>query len=223
LVLVKDKPLLESLVKKLKRQQLNNKDGCWKHGEVWEKAVLAYAKVLRYVNNLGDNLDLAVFENVTYDEFTTFSQKLEEYVENPENQTEKAFEVLKDAFELKKLNTGLTKTVIIDDLLSDAYSVLYQTMVPEIITKLAGSTPAPAVVTSPSMSANPMSLHNLVEGTQQPTPTPSNAVALAAAHSKIDDYLGRRMTKIGRKDVLQKVNAMFRTLTVCFRTPLTAP
>ncbi|EPS41660.1 hypothetical protein H072_4431 [Dactylellina haptotyla CBS 200.50] len=199
-----DKPTLEALVKKLKKQ--GPAGGCWKQPEVWDKVVITYAKVLRKVNNVGENMEVTVYENVTYDEFNTYSQKIEEHFEKPENQKGNTFELLKDTYDLKKLNTGQTKTVIIDDMLTDTYSLLYQEVVPDLIAKLAGSSPKPS-------SSNPMSLHNLVdsagEGAGQQVNT---SVALAAAHGKIDDYLGRKMTKVGRKDVLQKVNSMFRII-----------
>ncbi|EWC47236.1 hypothetical protein DRE_03355 [Drechslerella stenobrocha 248] len=219
-----DKPTLEGLVKKLKRQ--GPASGCWKQPEVWDKVVITYAKVLRRVNGVEENMEVAVYENVTYDEFNTYSQKMEEYFEKVENQKGKMFELLKDTYDLKKLNTGQTKTAIIDDLLTDTYSLLYQETVPDLIAKLASSpncgdgAGASSVGASGSASTNPMSMHNLVDGgasesTQGPAGPAgqgNTAVALTAAHGRIDDYLGRKMTRVGRKDVLQKVNSMFRMI-----------
>ncbi|KAF3939009.1 hypothetical protein ABW19_dt0205434 [Dactylella cylindrospora] len=199
---IKDKQTLEGLVKKLKRQ--GPASGCWKQPEVWDRLVITYAKVLRAVNGIQENMEVSVYEHVTYDEFNTYSQKMEEHFEKPDNQKGKTFELLKDTYDLKKLNTGQTKTAIIDDLLTDTYSLLYQEVVPGLVAKLAGSPKA-------TSSTNPMSLQNLVEGGESAQQV-NNSVTLAAAHSKMDDYLGRRMTKVGRKDVLQKVNAMFRTI-----------
>ncbi|KAJ6258486.1 LOW QUALITY PROTEIN: hypothetical protein Dda_6528 [Drechslerella dactyloides] len=227
-----DKPTLEGLVKKLKKQ--GPAGGCWKQPEVWDKVVITYAKVLRKVNEVEENMEVSVYENVTYDEFNTYSAKMEEHFEVAENQKGATFELLKDTYDLKKLNTGQTKTAIIDDLLTDTYSLLYREVVPDLIAKLAGS-PKPATGGSvgsggggggggsaggmgAGSSSNPMSLHNLVDSgseaqpQQQQQPQGSAAVVLAAAHGRIDDYLGRKMTRVGRKDVLQKVNSMFRTI-----------
>src|SRR5437667_7366472 len=93
---------------------------------------------------------------ITYDEFNTYSLKLEEWVEMPANQTSKAYEALRDAYDLKKLNTGLSKTNVIEDLIADAYSLLYEKLVPDIIKRLAGNLP------TAQSSANPMALHNLM-------------------------------------------------------------
>ncbi|KAF3922918.1 hypothetical protein ABW20_dc0100777 [Dactylellina cionopaga] len=202
---INDKPTLEALVKKLKKQ--GPAGGCWKQPEVWDKVVITYAKVLRKVNDIAENMEVSVYEHVTYDEFNTYSQKMEEHFEKADNQKGKTYELLRDTYELKKLNTGQTKTAIIDDMLTDTYSLLYQEVVPSLVAKLAGASP------KPSASSNPMSLLNLVDGGgDSSTPPVNTSVALAAAHGKIDDYLGRKMTKVVRKDVLQKVNAMFRTI-----------
>ncbi|KAF3205410.1 Histone transcription regulator 3 [Orbilia oligospora] len=205
---INDKSTLEALVKKLKKA--GSTGGCWKQPEVWDKVVLTYAKTLRQVNEIGENMETTVYENVTYDEFNTYSQKMEEHYEKPENQKGKMFEILKDTYDLKKLNTGQTKTAIIDDLLTDTFSLLYQEVVPDLIAKLSGSTNT----ASPKLGANtnPMSLHNLVDGGDSSVAQVNNSVVLAAAHGKIDDYLGRKMTKVLRKDVLQKVNSMFRII-----------
>ncbi|KAF3913472.1 hypothetical protein AA313_de0205745 [Arthrobotrys entomopaga] len=221
-----DKPTLEGLVKKLKKQ--GPAGGCWKQPDVWDKVVITYAKVLRKVNDVGENMEVSVYENVTYDEFNTYSQKMEEHFEKGDNQKGKTFELLKDTYDLKKLNTGQTKTVIIDDLLTDTYSLLYQEVVPDLVAKLAGGgggsggSPKPEVSGGGggggSSSKNPMSLHNLLEGVAESSTSGgqqqqvNTSVALAAAHGKIDDYLGRKMTRVGRKDVLQKVNSMFRII-----------
>ncbi|KAK6337757.1 Histone transcription regulator 3 [Orbilia brochopaga] len=223
-----DKPALEGLVKKLKKQ--GPAGGCWKQPEVWDKVVITYAKVLRKVNGVEENMEVSVYENVTYDEFNTYSAKMEEHFEVAENQKGATFELLKDTYDLKKLNTGQTKTAIIDDLLTDTYSLLYREVVPGLVAKLAGSTEVAANgsvggggSSSGGMGAggstNPMSLHNLVDSgseaqqqQQQQQQQGSAAVVLAAAHGRIDDYLGRKMTRVGRKDVLQKVNSMFRTI-----------
>ena len=43
--------------------------------------------------------------------------------------------LLREAVELKKLNAGLMKSSLIDDLIGDAYATLYERVVPDLITK----------------------------------------------------------------------------------------
>lgn len=161
-----------------------------------------------------------LYTKTSYDEFMTYSAKIEEYFENVENQTNTTYELLRDVFDLKKLNTGLAVTNVHIDLLGDAYAVLYQEIVP-IIQKLAAvPKPVPVAATPPS-SSNPMALHNLMDSEPTSNSTANltaNPVLLAAAHSKLDDANFRgKITKPRRVDLNPRINSMFKNRTVSFQ------
>ena len=97
----------------------------------------------------------------------------------------------------------------IEDLLADCYAKLYSEIVPEMIKEATA-----AAESSKAAAANPMSLKNLMFDDSADTAT-KNPIALAAAHSRMDDIIGRgKITKVVRKDIIQKVNSLFKNRTV---------
>jgi len=173
--------------------------------------------VLRKVLDVPVGAEEELYSKTSYDEFMTYSTKIEEYFEDSANQTNTTYELLRDVFDLKKLNMGLAVTTVHIDLLGDVYAALYQETVP-IIQKLAAAPkPAPVTATPPS-STNPMALHNLMDAeplSKSITDPAPNPVLLAAAHSKLDDQNFRgKITKPRRVDLNPKINSMFKNRTV---------
>ena len=93
--------------------------------------MLISMQVLRNTLNIAVGAEDNLYARVSHDEFMTYSAKIEEYFENPANQGNKLYELLRDTFDLKKLNTGLTVTPVIHDLIGDIYATLYDDVVPD--------------------------------------------------------------------------------------------
>lgn len=173
--------------------------------------------MLRKVLDVPDGAEEELYSKTSYDEFMTYSTKIEEYFEDPANQTNITYELLRDVFDLKKLNMGLAVTTVHIDLLGDVYAVLYQETVP-IIQKLAAAPKPTSITATPPSSTNPMALHNLMDAepsSKSGTDSTPNPVLLAAAHSKLDDQNFRgKITKPRRVDLNPKINSMFKNRTV---------
>lgn len=215
-----DRVTLEILAKRVRRSA----NGLFRHADVWQHVLIAYVRVLRRTGDVADQADEEVFKNVSYDEFNTYSQRLELYCNLKEaSAASPALELLREVYELRRLNAGLAKTPLVDDLLADTYAKLYAELVPEILKQLTNTTNTTATtstVATPQQQlenesrANPMSLKNLMISSEEPPPTD---VTLAAAHSKLDDLPIRgKMTKVTRRDLVNRAGLICKVAT----TPL---
>jgi len=85
---------------------------------------MAYLKLLRqsYQIPLTDD---DVFKNVSQEEFDIGAERVNEWAARPEAQDHQILSAMRDALELKKLNSNLMKVTPIDDLISDCYSLIY--------------------------------------------------------------------------------------------------
>ena len=73
----------------------------------------------------------SAFKSVNHDEFNTLALRLEAWCQNPETQ-HPVLDILRDAIELKRLNNGMMKPLLIDDLIGDAYAMLYTSIGPAL-------------------------------------------------------------------------------------------
>lgn len=179
--------------------------GLFRHTDVWTHVFIAYIKVLRRTGNVPDQGDEDVFKNVSYDEFNTYSQRLDVYC-NLGNASSPTLDLLRETFELRRLNAGLAKTPLIDDLLADTYSKLYSELVPEVLKQFTHKEEVE------STRANPMSLKNLMSSEEQPQ-AEASAVALAATHSKLDDLPIRgKMTKVTKRELVSKASNLCKSV-----------
>lgn len=219
LELLDDRTTLEVLAKRVRKLSV----GLFRHADVWQHVLIAYIKVLRRCGDVPDQADEEVFKNVSYDEFNTYSQRLELYCNLKDNSTTSpTLELLREVYELRRLNAGLAKTPLVDDLLADTYAKLYAELVPEMVKQLtttAASVTTSAVATPQQQlenesRANPMSLKNLMISHEDP---PVADVTLAAAHGKLDDLPIRgKMTKVTRRELVSRAGMICKVTT----TPL---
>ncbi|KAL7269105.1 Histone transcription regulator 3 [Rhizina undulata] len=192
---LEDSATLDVLAKRVRK----GANQFFKHTEIWTTLFVAYIKVLRSTGKVPEQFDEEVFKNVSYDEFNTYSQRLDIYC-NLKEVTSPTHDLLQEVFELRRLNAGLAKTPLIDELLADTYAKLYSELIPEILKKLTQES---------EDRANPMSLKNVLFDEQATDPAASTAVSLAAAHSKLDDLPIRgKMTKVTRRELVSKASAL---------------
>jgi hypothetical protein len=72
-----------------------------------------------------DGREEAVFKPITHGDFVSYSARLENWCHLPSSDPA-MIDLLREAVELKKLNNGLTKPAIFEDLIADIYAVLYE-------------------------------------------------------------------------------------------------
>lgn len=124
---LKDRSNLEQVVRKIRRKTTDFIN----HTKVWEDAVTVYIDLLRQNGDVPRGRDRGLFDNITFDEFTKQSEKLEKWAHEPDT-TSKYLDLLHDAIEMKKLNNSLSKSSVIDDLIGDAYACMYEQYVSQL-------------------------------------------------------------------------------------------
>ncbi|ORY62393.1 uncharacterized protein BCR38DRAFT_395282 [Pseudomassariella vexata] len=122
LVRLKDRTNFEPLLRRLRKKGAD----FYHFNDLWQTCVLAYLRLIRQGFDIEPVLD-DVYKNMSPDEFEIIASRINEWSISGEDGSEKhpAFSALKEAIELKKLNSGLMKASPIDDLINDAYTALY--------------------------------------------------------------------------------------------------
>ena len=121
LVQLNDRQNLEALVRRLRRKPHD----FFEHTPLWHETCLAYLKLLRRAGQVPEGHEDHVFKSLNHDDFSARSARLEAWCHAPTTQST-TLEVLRDVTELKKLNNGLMKPTLIDDLICDTYAKLYE-------------------------------------------------------------------------------------------------
>ncbi|TVY82942.1 Histone transcription regulator 3-like protein [Lachnellula suecica] len=166
LSLLNDKANMEQLAKRTKKKS----NDFFKFSQVWNDVCTTYLRLIRRAGNIPPNMD-EVFKGIPHDEFEIFSDRLNIWTADPD-MDHPALEALRETIELKKVNANQMKPAPIDDLINDAWAVLYT----QVAKTLPG--PDPSTLHSAQMDGEsgmgprgmgPMSLNNLVmdmNGTQ---------------------------------------------------------
>jgi hypothetical protein len=168
LQLLNDKPNMEQLAKRVKKKS----NDFHRFSNVWNEVCTTYLRLIRRAGNIPANMD-EVFKSIPHDEFDILSERLTTWIADP-NMDHPALNALRDTLELKKVNANQMKPAPIDDLINDAWAVLYT----QIAKSLPG--PDPSTLQTAQMDGGeaggpaprpigPMSLNNLVmdmNGTQ---------------------------------------------------------
>ena len=165
-----DREGLSALVKRLRRKP----DQYFDHAKLWQETCVTYLRLLRKTGSVPDGHEDTVFKSLNHEEFTTRSAKLEVWC-HTKGEKSLTYSVLTDVIELKKVNNGLMKATLIDDLLGDTYAKLYEEVG---VDQLAGielpktegasaTTPAPmaappAPAPAPPAAPKPMSLTSVM-------------------------------------------------------------
>jgi hypothetical protein len=195
--IVKDKASMEGLAKRVRKKA----NDFHRFTHVWNDCCTTYLRLIRGAAQIPSNMD-EVFKSVSHDDFDLLSQRLQIWLEDP-NASHPARDALRETIELKKLNQNLMKSTPIDDMINDAWAVLYT----QVATQLPN--PAPSSLHRGQIDGavdqgqlpramGPMSLNNLVmnmDGTQIPVP-----VTFAGS----SDGARPRKIGVGRREVLRR-------------------
>ncbi|KAH8130540.1 hypothetical protein FP744_10003868 [Trichoderma asperellum] len=119
LVVMSDKTNLEQLLRRLRKKGAD----FYHFVDLWQSCCNAYLKLLREAHSIPHLTD-DTFKALTTEEFEIFSERITEWAARDEANVP-AFNCMKEAIELKKLNANLMKAAGIDDLINDCYSKIY--------------------------------------------------------------------------------------------------
>ncbi|KIW08073.1 uncharacterized protein PV09_01011 [Verruconis gallopava] len=202
-----DREGLSALVKRLRRKP----DQYFDHNKLWHDTCITYLKLLRRAGSVPEGYEDAVFKSLNHDDFTVRSAKLEIWCHTMGNHS-LTYSILTDVIELKKVNNGLMKAMLIDDLLGDTYAKLYEEVGPEQLERINlptnEGTPAPILPpTAPPVTTTPkpmaltavMNLDGaaIAEASRVATPQPEPPVP-----TKTRVKLG-----VGRREIQRKAEA----------------
>ncbi|KHJ33278.1 putative transcriptional corepressor of histone genes [Erysiphe necator] len=119
LEITNDKSNLEALVKRIRKKG----NEFYRFTQVWTEACIAYLRIIRQAGCIPSSVD-DIFKSTPADEFEIMSHQLTVWISDP-LMYHPALEALRDTSELKKINANLMKPAPIDDLINDAWAVLY--------------------------------------------------------------------------------------------------
>ncbi|KAL5000277.1 histone transcription regulator 3 [Aspergillus recurvatus] len=123
-----DRANLEQLLRRVRKKQ----GDFINHTKLWEDMCLTYARVIRRAAGINEGHEESVFKPIGWEEFSTNTARLEELPQlAPESPS--LLELLRDAIELKKLNNNLMKVALLEDLIADVYSRVYEVNLPILV------------------------------------------------------------------------------------------
>ncbi|ETN44207.1 uncharacterized protein HMPREF1541_10758 [Cyphellophora europaea CBS 101466] len=136
-----DRANMDQLVRRVRRKYTDFID----HTKIWENLCVTYVRLLRRIGKIPEGKERALFDNISFEEFSRLSEKVEQWALEPDN-TSTVLDVMRDTIELKKLNNSLLKGGVIDDMIGDAYACLYETFVSQLTEEERAPPPPPAPV-----------------------------------------------------------------------------
>lgn len=136
-----------ALVKRVRKKQLEY----YNFTDVWSECCVVYSRLLRQTGQIALNQDEAL-KPIPSDDVPPIADALHAWCSDPSS-SHPALDCLREASELKKLNSNLMKPAVIDDLINDAWATLFL--------QVGMYLPLPPPPPEPR-SQGPMSLNNLV-------------------------------------------------------------
>jgi hypothetical protein len=194
LVQLNDRINLEALAKRVRKRPHE----FFEHSKLWGELCLAYLKLLRRAGKIPEGHEDAVFKSLSSEEFQARAALLEAWCHAPTSQ-HPVLDVLREVIELKRLNNGLMKALLIDDLIGDTYAMLYAAV---------GPTLEPAKDQNPSQQAGgmPMSVTSVMNMHVDGSSDGSLISFPNAGHS--DFQTARPRAKgVGRREIQRKAEA----------------
>lgn len=132
LIITSDRVNMEALLRKIRKKGAD----FYHFNDLWAACVQAYTRLLRHSYKIPP-VEEDVFKNLSPEEFDILAERVSDWA-SKDDRDHPALNAMKETVELKKLNGGLMKAGMIDDLINDCYSVLYSS----IIDQLPGPEPA---------------------------------------------------------------------------------
>lgn len=182
LELTGDKVNFEMLAKRVRKKTAD----FFEHSKLWHDLCMRNLRMLRNMGQVPEGQEDSAFKSINHEEFSTFATRLEAWCQNPLTQ-HPLQDVLRDAIELKRLNNGLMKPVLIDDLIGDTYALLYMTIGPGLPPLPSEQQqPPPAPPTAPPATAQhppgTLPISSLMQVQMDGTADPNNGTPFAVYH-----------------------------------------
>ncbi|KAG6295231.1 hypothetical protein E4U46_004901 [Claviceps purpurea] len=121
LVILSNRVDLELLLRRLRKKGAE----FYHFADLWQYSCTAYVKLLRAAYAVPVTTDEA-FKSMWTEEFEIMSERIAAWAGGDGRHPNAAFECMKDAIEMKKLNGNLMKVAPIDDLINDCYTTIYR-------------------------------------------------------------------------------------------------
>ncbi|XWW96159.1 hypothetical protein V2A60_004131 [Cordyceps javanica] len=132
LVIMSNRIDLELLLRRLRKKSAD----FYHFNDLWQSCSVAYVSLIREAHSI-PVVSEDVFKSLSMEEFEIISERITTWAAG-EGPHIPAFECMKEAVELKKLNGNLMKAAPMDDLINDCYSKIYT----DVATSLPGPEPA---------------------------------------------------------------------------------
>ncbi|KAJ4390014.1 Histone transcription regulator 3 [Gnomoniopsis smithogilvyi] len=126
LTITSDRVNMEALLRKIRKKGAD----FYHFNDLWAACVQAYTRLLRHSYKIPP-VEEDVFKNMSPEEFDILAERVSDWA-SKDDRDHPALNAMKETVELKKLNGGLMKAGMIDDLINDSYSVLYSSIVNEL-------------------------------------------------------------------------------------------
>ncbi|EAS32430.1 transcriptional corepressor for histone genes (Hir3) [Coccidioides immitis RS] len=104
--------------------------------KLWEDICLTYIKLFRRLGHVPASHEEAIFKPLGHEEFVANATRLDSWTHS-ETAEPALIDLVREAVELKKLNGGLIKPGIFEDLVGDVYALIYEKTVPGILERIA--------------------------------------------------------------------------------------
>ncbi|KAL2121120.1 hypothetical protein VTJ04DRAFT_5147 [Mycothermus thermophilus] len=122
-----DRANLEAVLRRIRKKSAD----FYHFNELWQFCVLTYLKLIRQAFKVPVSHEEA-FKSFTQEEFEVVSDKITAWSTTSAAEGHGALNAMKEAVELKKLNSTLMKAGPIDDLITDCYWAIYLHIKPEL-------------------------------------------------------------------------------------------
>ncbi|EAQ87676.1 hypothetical protein CHGG_04295 [Chaetomium globosum CBS 148.51] len=195
---MKDRVSLEAVLRRIRKKGAD----FYHFNELWQFGVLAYVKLLRRTFEVPLTEEDA-FKTLSQEEFDTVGEKITAWSTTPAAEDNAALTAMKEAVEIKKLNSNLMKAGPIDDLITDCYSAIYLHVKPDLLDSDQQKLPhhPPGDPESKPDSSNPKStsllLHALITRDKDKDMTPSALSSLRANSEQPDRDKSERHSLAG--------------------------
>ncbi|KAK0654325.1 putative histone transcription regulator 3 [Cercophora samala] len=127
LAALNDRTNLEAVLRRIRKRGAD----FYYFNELWQYCVQIYVKLIRQTFNVPSTGEDA-FKTLNPEEFDVVGEKITEWATTPAAENHPALNAMKEAVEIKKLNSNLMKAGLIDDLITDCYSTIYLDVKPEL-------------------------------------------------------------------------------------------
>ncbi|KAI9678770.1 MAG: Histone transcription regulator 3 [Caeruleum heppii] len=200
-----DLSTLEVLARRVRKRSSD----FFEHARLWEELCYSWVQLLRRSCDTPERHEEAVFKAINTEEFHLRSELLEAWCQAPTNASAAAtahMNVLRDAFELKKINNNLFRGPEIDQLIADTYAVLYELVTPGLRQK---------VVKEPERRDGPRDMMSVTNLLMSVDGGPDAGRPLEPSTLQGFPFVRQRLKGISRKELLRRAE-----LTVAHLAPV---